>query len=103
MKRSQAVEPVEFEPAFNVGLIKAATTLTGAGLMLAAVGMALAAAAVTRGAMVWTRQREISPAALAAERLDRFRHVTMAGRDAWREHAAASPTGGRLCGHWGGH
>ena len=86
----------ELEPAFNIALIKAATGLTGAGLMLAAVGMALAAAAVTRGTMVWSRQREISPAALAAERLDRVRHATLASRDAWREHAAASATGVRV-------
>jgi hypothetical protein len=37
--------------------------------------------------MSWARQRDVSPAALAAEKLERVRHATLAGAHAWREHA----------------
>lgn len=76
------------EPAFHTGMIKAGAALLGGGLMLASVGMALTAVAVTRGAAAWARQREISPAALAADKLEQARHATIAGAHAWREHAA---------------
>jgi hypothetical protein len=72
---------------FQTGMIKIGAALIGGGLMLASVGMAVTAVAVTRGAAAWARQREISPAALAADKLDQVRHATLAGAHAWREHA----------------
>jgi hypothetical protein len=77
-------------PTLQTGMIKTGAALIGGGLMLAAAGMALAAVAVTRGATAWTRQREISPAALAAEKFDQMRHATIAGAHAWREHAESA-------------
>jgi hypothetical protein len=77
-------------PMFQTSMIKTGAALAGGGLMVAAVGMALAAVAVTRGAAAWARQREVSPAALAAEKLDRARHATLAGAHAWHEYAAAN-------------
>lgn len=77
-------------PVFQTGMIKTGAALIGGGLMLASVGMALTAVAATRGAAAWARKREVSPAALAADRLDRARHATIAGAHAWREHAAVS-------------
>ena len=77
------------ESLFNTGMIKAGAAVTGSGLMVAAVGMALTSVAVIRGAMAWSRQRDVSPAAMAAARLDRARHASVAGVHAWREHAAA--------------
>jgi hypothetical protein len=82
------------EPTFQIGMIKTGAALIGSGLMLAAAGMALAAVAVTRGAAAWARQREVSPTALAADKLDQVRHATLAGAHAWREHAD-SPDGHR--------
>ena len=81
------------EQTLQTGMIKTGAALIGGGLMLAAVGMALAAAAVTHGAAAWARQRDVSPAALAADKLDQVRHATIAGAHAWREHAAASSNG----------
>lgn len=75
------------EPTFRTGMIKAGAALLGGGLMLASVGMAITAVAVTRGAAAWARQRDVSPAALAAGKLEQMRHATLAGANAWREHA----------------
>jgi hypothetical protein len=83
------------EPIFRTGMIKTGAALVGGGLMLAATGMALAAVAVTRGAAAWARQREVSPTAMAADRLEQIRHATLAGAHAWREHTAASTDGHR--------
>lgn len=85
MNRSQTSEST-----FNTGMIKAGAAVTGGGLMVAAVGMAITSLAVIRGAMAWSRQREISPGALAAARLDQARHASMAGMHAWREHTAGN-------------
>lgn len=76
------------ERTFQTGLIKTGAALVGGGLMVASVGMALTAVAVTRGAAAWARQHEISPTALAADKLEQARHATIAGAHAWREHAA---------------
>lgn len=81
-------------PAFQSGMVKAGTALIGSGLMIATAGMALTAVAVTRAVAAWARQRDVSPTALAADRLDRVRHATLAGAHAWREHAG-SPNGHR--------
>lgn len=81
------------EPAFQTGMIKTGAALVGGGLMLASVGMALATVAMTRGAAAWARQRDISPTALAADKLDRVRHATLAGAHAWHEHTADSGNG----------
>lgn len=75
------------EPIFQTGMIKAGAALLGGGLMLASVGMAITAIAVTRGAAAWARQRDVSPAALAAGKLEQMRHASLAGAHAWREHA----------------
>lgn len=77
-------------PTFQTGMIKTGAALVGSGLMVAAVGMAIAAVAVTRGAAAWARQRDVSPAALAADKLDRVRHATLAGAHAWQEYVAHS-------------
>jgi hypothetical protein len=77
-------------PTFQTSMIKTGAALAGGGLMVAAVGMALAAVAVTRGAAAWARQREVSPAALAADKLDRARHATLAGARAWHEYAGSA-------------
>jgi hypothetical protein len=73
----------------SIRMIKAGAALAGVGMMIAATGMALVAAAATRGAMVWAKQRDISPGALAAARLEQARHASIAGMHAWREHAGA--------------
>ena len=75
------------ESTFQIGVIKAGAALIGGGLMIASLGMAITAVAVTRAAAMWARQREISPSALAAGKLEQVRHATMAGAQAWREHA----------------
>ena len=75
---------------FNTGMLKAGAAITGSGLLIATVGMGLTSLAVIRGAMAWSRAREVSPAAMAAARLDRARHASVAGMHAWREHAAAN-------------
>lgn len=82
-------------PTFQSSMLKTGAALAGAGLTVAAFGMALAAIAVTRGAAAWARQREVSPAALAAEKLDRARQATLAGAHAWHEYAADSGNGHR--------
>lgn len=82
-------------PTFQTRMLKTGAALAGAGLTVAAFGMALAAVAVTRAAAAWARQREVSPAALAAEKLDRARHATLAGAHAWHEYAADSANGHR--------
>lgn len=81
---------------FNTGMIKVGAAVTGTGLMVAALGTGLVAVAVMRGAMAWTRQREISPGALAAARFDQARHASLAGVRAWREHTGAMADGQRV-------
>lgn len=88
MKNSQAAGP-----QFNTGMIKTGTALTGGGLMLATVGMALTAIAVARGTMAWSRERNVAPTAMAAEQFGHLRHATAAGMHAWQEHAAAAGNG----------
>jgi hypothetical protein len=78
---------------FNTGMIKVGAAVTGGGLLVAAMGTGLVAIAVMRGAMAWTRQREISPGALAAARFGQARHASVAGVRAWREHAGAMADG----------
>lgn len=74
----------------QTGMIRVGAALIGGGLMLATAGMGLTAIAVTRGVALWARQREISPTAVAAGKFDQVRHATIAGANAWREHAAAA-------------
>jgi hypothetical protein len=76
-------------------MIKAGAALTGGGMMIATMGMAITAIAMIRGAMAWSRQRGISPAGVAAARMGQARHATMAGMHAWHEHAGAGANGQR--------
>ena len=77
-------------PVFQTGMMRAGTALIGGGLMIASVGMAMTAVAMTRAMAAWARQRDFSPAALAAEKLEQMRHATLAGAHAWREHASTN-------------
>ena len=77
-------------PAFQTGMVRAGTALIGGGLIIATAGMALTAVAVTRAVAVWARQREVSPTALAADKFEQVRHATLAGAQAWREHAGSA-------------
>jgi len=74
-------------------MIKVGAALTGGGLMLATMGMALAAIATMRGARAWTRQRGISPAAAALAKVEQAKHASIAGLHAWREHVGAETSG----------
>lgn len=80
-------------------MLKIGAALAGGGMMISTIGMAISAIAVTRSVRVWTRQHDISPAAIAAARLDQAKHASIAGMHAWREHATAGADGHR--GHAG--
>lgn len=91
MTHSEAEESV-----FDSRMIKIGAALAGGGLMVATVGMALAAIAAIRGATAWTRQRGISPATAAAAKMGQAKQASIAGMHAWREHAGAGMGGHRL-------
>ena len=91
MTHSEAEESV-----FDSRMIKTGAALAGGGLMVATVGMALAAIAAIRGATAWTRQRGISPTTAAAVKMGQAKHASIAGMQAWREHAGAGAGGHRL-------
>ena len=71
-------------------MIKAGAALASVGMMLATVGMGLASAAVARAANDWMRQRDISPAAAAAAKLQQARRATSAGAHAWQANGVAT-------------
>jgi hypothetical protein len=74
-------------------LLKAGAALASAGLLLATVGMGIAGLTVRRAARDWLAQHEVSPSALAAEKVRQVRHATTAGAHAWREYPQAVGNG----------
>jgi hypothetical protein len=69
-------------------MIKIGAVLTSAGMLLATTGMGLVSLTVTRAAREWMRRREISPAAVAAAKLQQARSASAAGvHAAWRAYA----------------
>lgn len=74
-------------------MIKTGAALTGGGLMVAAVGMGLAAVALARSAMIWSKQHDA--AAVLAAKLEQAKHASAAGVHAWREHVDAEVDGRR--------
>lgn len=94
MRRSEAAEEATLSVP-DTRMIKVGAALTGGGLMLATLGMTLAAISALRGAMLWSRQRGISPATAAAVKMEQAKHASIAGMHAWREHAGATTDGHR--------
>jgi len=76
------------ESTSTTRMLKTGAALTGGGMMVAAVGMAMSAVAVTRSIMAWTKEHDISPSAIAAAKMEQAKHASIAGMHAWREHAA---------------
>jgi hypothetical protein len=74
-------------------MIKAGAVLASAGMLLATAGTGLVGVALTRAARQWMRRREVSPSAMAAERMRRARHASMAGANAWRSYQTAGANG----------
>jgi hypothetical protein len=68
-------------------MLKIGAALTSAGLMMASAGMGLASITVARAAREWLRQRDVSPAAVAAAKLHQAKHASVAGVHAWRDYA----------------
>ena len=73
--------------AVDTRLVKIGAALTSAGMLLATAGMGLVSVAVTRAAREWMRQREISPAAVAAAKLHQARSASVAGVHAWHDYS----------------
>jgi len=80
-----------FMPDFR--MVKAGAMLAGAGMMLATAGTGLVGLAMTRAMRQWMSQREVSPSAMAAERMRQARHASMAGAHAWRSYQMAGANG----------
>jgi hypothetical protein len=65
---------------------------TGAGLaaiggLIGFAGMTLAAAAIFGATRQWVGRMEVSPRDMATMRWRQARHASLAGAQAWREHA----------------
>ena len=74
-------------------MVKAGAVLASAGMMLATTGTGLIGLALTRAAREWMRRREVSPSAMAAERMRQARHASMAGAPAWRHYQMVGANG----------
>ncbi|MBR7829131.1 hypothetical protein KDK95_22680 [Actinospica sp. MGRD01-02] len=78
------------ELVLDTTMIKVGAILTGAGMLLATVGVGLAGAAVARVARDWMRQNDFSPAATASAKLHQAKHATLAGARAWQANGAVA-------------
>lgn len=74
-------------------LLKTGAVLAGTGLLMATAGTALAGLALSRAARDWMRQHEVSPTALAADKVRQVRHATTTGAHAWRAYPQVAANG----------
>jgi hypothetical protein len=74
-------------------MVKAGAVLASAGLMLATAGTGLVGLALTRAAREWLRRSEVSPTAVATDRVRQARHATTTGARAWRDYQLAGANG----------